>query len=62
MTKRKKRLEKGIISIEKRIKEHEERKKKAEDEGDVYLVEYLGKEITSLKERKENRKKVIEKL
>jgi len=53
--KREKRLEKGIRSLEKQIKLHEEKKKIAEELGQEELINYYDKEIESLKNRKENR-------
>lgn len=53
--KRKKRLEKSIESLERAAIEHEIRRKEALEKKDVYLADYLGKEIESLKERKKNR-------
>ena len=55
MTKREKRLEKGIISLERQITLHEEKKKQAEELGQEELVGYYRKEIDALKKRKENR-------
>ena len=57
MVDRKKRLEKGIESLDAQIKLHEEKIAKAIEEGNLDLEEYYRKEIKSLKkvkERKEN--------
>ncbi|MDO8509442.1 MAG: hypothetical protein Q7S27_07240 [Nanoarchaeota archaeon] len=54
MTKREKRLEKGIASIEKQKLLHEEKKKLAQDLGQEDLVNYFTKEIHSLEKRKKN--------
>ncbi len=48
--KRKKRLEKGIESLKRQLKIHEEKKKVAEKEGLLELTDYYEKEILS-KER-----------
>ena len=40
MANRKKRLQKGIESLEKQIKLHEEKLKKAEKEDNIELAEY----------------------
>ena len=46
--KRKKRLIKGISSIEEQIKMHEEKKKKAREEGNLDLEKYYEGEIAGL--------------
>ena len=50
MAKRKKRLEKGISSLQKQIDFHLSKKDKASKEGKLELVNYYGKEIIA-KER-----------
>lgn len=45
MTNRKKRLEKGIESLQEQIDIHEEKKKVAEESGNLELVDYYTKEI-----------------
>ena len=55
MVKREKRLEKGIISLEKQKLLHEEKKKLAEELGQEDLVSYYTKEIESLEKRKKDR-------
>jgi len=45
MVNRKKRLQKGIESLEKQIKLHEEKLKKAEEKDNIELAEYYKKEI-----------------
>ena len=45
MTKREKRLEKGIESLEEQKKIHEEKRKRAEEIGEEELVRYYSKEI-----------------
>ena len=56
MTKREKRLKKGISSLDKQIELHEKKKKLAAEIGEEDLVGYYTKEIDALKKRKENRK------
>ena len=58
---RKKRLKKGIESIEKQIKLHEEKKGQAEEEGKIELERYYGKEIDSLEVAKEKKEELLEK-
>ena len=48
MTNRKKRLKKGIASIQEQIKIHKEKLKKAIDDGDEELAGYYIKEIGTL--------------
>lgn len=55
MTKRKKRLQKGISSIEKQIILHKEKKQLAKELEQEELVTYYEKEISRLKDRKQNR-------
>ena len=57
---RKKRLEKGIKSIEEQIKIHEEKLKKAEEAGQEELVTYYHKDIARLEKQKEQKKNKIE--
>ena len=55
---RKKRLEKGIESIEEQIKLHESKLKEAEEAGEEELVEYYRKDISRLeKQRKQKEEK-----
>ncbi|NCN52075.1 hypothetical protein GW931_03620 [archaeon] len=55
----KKRIKKGIDSLEIQIKFHEEKKRIAEEEGEIELGDYYGKEINSLKKAKERRERKI---
>ena len=55
MGKREKKLEKGIVSLEKQKILHEEKKKLAGELGQEELVRYYTKEIKSLEERKQDR-------
>ena len=52
MVNRKKRLKKGIESLEKQIMLHEEKLKKAVEEDNIELAEYYKKEINSKKKDK----------
>jgi len=62
MTNRKKRLKKGIESIEKQIKLHEEKLRKAEEENNFELIGYYKKEIFAKKHDAEEKKRLLEKL
>ena len=53
--KREKRLEKGIDSIDKQIKLHEEKRIEALEEQKIDLADYFEKEIEALRVRKRNR-------
>ena len=59
MTNRKKRLKKGIESLQIAIEEHIKKKKLAREIGQEELVEYYEKEIKALQERKEDRKEKL---
>ena len=48
---RKKRLEKGIESIEEQIKLHESKLKEAEEAGEEELMEYYRKDIDRLEKQ-----------
>jgi len=61
MAKRKKRLKKGIGSIQEQIDLHEEKKSLAEESGNEELVEYYTKEIEAKKKAKEEKEKMLEK-
>jgi len=58
---RKKRLKKGIESLEKQIEIHEKKLEEAEKEGNYELGSYYKKEINGLKKVKNNKKKILEK-
>lgn len=58
--KRKKRLEKGIESIEEQIKVHEEKLKEAEEAGQEELVTYYLKDISRLEKQKEQKEEKLE--
>ncbi len=61
MPNRKKRLEKGIESLQKQISLHEEKLKRAEDEGKIELAGYYEKEIEAKKKDKEKKEKFLKK-
>lgn len=66
MTNRKKRLKKGIESIEKQIIEkqialHEEKLRKAEEENNFELARYYTKEILAKKHDIEEKKRLLKK-
>jgi hypothetical protein len=58
---RKKRLEKGIKSLNEQIQIHKEKLKKAEEAGLKELVGYYEKEIDSKEEAMEKKKNILEK-
>lgn len=57
MAKRKKRLEKGIESIEKQILLHQEKREQAIEQGNLELEDYYNREIKGLKKTKERKEK-----
>ena len=59
MINRKKRLAKGIESLKKQIKIHEEKRITAEEEGLEELKGYYEKEIESKKKDLEKKKKIL---
>ena len=59
MANRKKRLQKGIESLEKQIRLHEEKLKKAEEEDNIGLAEYYKKEIDAKKRDKEEKQRIL---
>ena len=59
MGKRRKRLEKGIESIEKQIEFHEEKRNSAVESGKKELAGYYEKEIERMKDRKKNREEKL---
>ncbi|MEK6868580.1 MAG: hypothetical protein AABX98_07180 [Nanoarchaeota archaeon] len=61
MTNRKKRLQKGIESLEKQITLHQEKLRKAEEENNPELAGYYKKEIISKKNDKEEKERLLEK-
>ena len=61
MANRKKRLQKGIESLEAQIKLHEEKLIKAEEEDDIELAEYYKKEIAAKKKDKDEKQRILNK-
>ena len=59
--KRKKRLKKGIESINKQIELHKEKREKAKQDGKIELVGYYSKEIENLEETKKEKENLLEK-
>ena len=60
MTKRRKRLEKGIESLERQIRLHLNKRDAAFEEGKKELAGYFEKEISALEERRLDRKRKLE--
>jgi len=61
MVNRKKRLQKGIESLEKQIRLHEEKLRKAEEEDNIGLTEYYRKEIDAKKKDKDEKQRMLDK-
>ena len=61
MVSRKKRLKKGIESLEKQIKLHKEKKKKAELDDNFELTSYYEKEIEAKRKEKEKKERLLSK-
>lgn len=61
MVNRKKRLQKGIVSLEKQIRLHEEKLRKAEEEDNLGLSEYYRREIAAKKRDKEEKQRILDK-
>ena len=61
MANRKKRLQKGIASLEKQVKLHEEKLRKAEEEDNIELAGYYRKEINAKKMDIDKKEKILEK-
>jgi len=61
MTKRKKRLEKGIKSLEEQIEFHKDKKISAEEQGDLELMGYYEKEIKVKEETKKKKQEILDK-
>jgi len=59
MAKRKKRLEKGIESLEEQKRIHKEKRKRAEEAGDEELVGYYDKEIGKFEREIEKKEEKI---
>jgi len=61
MTNRKKRLIKGVESLEKQLILHKEKLEKARKEGKLELVDYYEKEIEAKEKDKEKKKRLLKK-
>ena len=61
MTKRKKRLAKGIESLQEQVRLHEEKKARAEEDGLIELRDYYEKEILAKKRTLEEKQKMLDK-
>lgn len=61
MTKRKKRLQKGVVSLGKQITLHGEKLHKAEAQNKIELAGYYRKEISAKKRDLEKKEKLLEK-
>ena len=61
MTNRKKRLEKGVNSLQEQIDIHKEKKEIAQGQGNVELVEYYEKEIRAKEETKKRKQEILDK-
>ena len=59
--KRKKRLEKGVQSIEEEIEIHKKKMQEAKEEGNLELVDYYNKEISGLEKTKDRKEDQLEK-
>ena len=59
--KRKKRLEKGVQSIEEEIEIHKKKMQEAKEEGNLELVDYYNKEISGLEKTKDRNGNQLEK-
>ncbi len=61
MTKRKKRLAKGIESLERQIEFHRRKQEQAEETGDDGLVNYFEREIRGLIKTKNKKGEMLDK-
>ena len=61
MANRKKRLQKGIESLGKQIKLHEDKLNKAEEDENIELANYYKKEIESKKKDKKEKQRMLDK-
>jgi hypothetical protein len=61
MTNRKKRLEKGINSLQEQIELHENKKKTATELGNIELVDYYEREIRAKEETKRKKQEILDK-
>ena len=61
MANRKKRLKKGIESLQEQINLHEEKKKLAEESDNKELIRYYEKEIKAKEKAKKEKEAILEK-
>jgi len=61
MVNRKKRLQKGIESLDKQINLHEEKLKKAEEDDNIELASYYRKEIDAKKKDRDEKQRMLDK-
>ena len=61
MSNRKKRLKKGLDSIEEQILLHKQKQDEAENKDEIEMVEYYKKEIEGLEKTKDKKKTMLEK-
>lgn len=61
MVNRKKRLQKGIDLLERQIKLHEEKLKKAKEDDKIELAGYYQKELEAKKKDKEQKQRMLNK-
>jgi hypothetical protein len=61
MSNRKKRLKKGLDSIEEQILLHKQKQNESENKGEIEMVEYYKKEIEGLEKTKDKKKTMLEK-
>ena len=62
MANRKKRLKKGIESLEKQIEIHKEKRRIVEEQGDEVLDDYYKREIEAKIRDKDRKEKMLEKI
>jgi hypothetical protein len=62
MTNRKKRIEKGVKSLELQINLHKEKLEKAREDGELELADYYECEINGLEKSKNQKQKLLDKL
>ena len=61
MVKRKKRLKKGVESLEKQIEIHKEKMESAKEEGNFGLEDYYKREIEAKEKDKERKEELLRK-
>lgn len=61
MVNRKKRLERGIESLKRRLDEHKIKLEKAKKDGKIELIDYYEKELENLEIYRRKKKKILEK-